>query len=91
MTSSLRSVASVSVIGVFALFAVASGGKKTGADGAEGGTATAAATGGGSVKQSCNQLAALGTCTEYPEGSSFKLAETACGMIPDAGSVWGKD
>jgi hypothetical protein len=71
---------------VFALLAVASGGKKDGAGG-EGGTATT----GGSIKQSCNQIQLLGTCTEYPEGSTFALAEAACGMIPDAGAGWGKD
>jgi hypothetical protein len=43
------------------------------------------------VKQSCNQIPLLGTCTEYPKGSSFVLAETACNLVPDAGSVWGKD
>ncbi len=43
------------------------------------------------VKASCNQISFLGTCTEYPKGLTFALAETACTMIPDAGSVWGKD
>ena len=43
------------------------------------------------VKASCNQIPLLGTCTEYPKGLTFALAETACTMIPDAGSVWGKD
>ncbi len=43
------------------------------------------------VKASCNQISLLGTCTEYPKGLTFALAETACTMIPDAGSVWGKD
>ncbi len=43
------------------------------------------------VKASCNQIPFLGTCTEYPKGLTFALAETACTMIPDAGSVWGKE
>lgn len=90
MTPSLRSVASASVLVVFAFFAVASGGKKD----KEGGGAdagAAVATGGDSIKQSCNQIQAIGTCTEYPEGSSFSLAEAACNMMPDAGVVWGKE
>jgi hypothetical protein len=52
----------------------------------EGGAGAAAG-----VKASCNQIPLLGTCTEYPKGLTFALAETACTMIPDAGSVWGKD
>lgn len=91
MTLALRSVASGSALVFFAFLAVASGGKK-GAEGGEGGTATnAASPGSGSIKQSCNQIKLLGTCTEYPEGSTFALAETACNMMPDAGAVWGKD
>lgn len=91
MTRSLRTVASGSALVFFAFLAVASGGKKSGEGGGEGGTATSAAPGSGSIKQSCNQIKLLGTCTEYPEGSTFALAETACNMMPDAGAVWGKD
>lgn len=87
MSLALRSVVSGSALFVFAFLAVASGGKKDGAGG-QGGTAS---TGGGSIKQSCNQVKLLGTCTEYPEGSTFALAEAACNMIPDAGAGWGKD
>jgi hypothetical protein len=90
MTRALKSVASGTALAFFALLAVASGGKKGDGAGGEGGTA-ASTGGGGSIKQSCNQTKLLGTCTEYPEGSTFALAETACNMIPDAGSVWGKD
>ena len=43
------------------------------------------------IAQSCNEIRSTGTCTEYPEGSSFTLAEGACKMVPGAGSVWGKD
>lgn len=88
MKRSIRSVASGSVLVFFGFLAVASGGKK-GDAGGEGGTASAA--GGGPIKQSCNQIKLVGTCTEYPEGSTFALAEAACNMMPDAGSVWGKD
>jgi len=41
------------------------------------------------IAQSCNEIRSTGTCTEYPEGSSFTLAEGACKMVP--GSVWGKE
>lgn len=83
-----RTMASAATLAIFAVLAIASGGKKDQA--ADGGGGATASGGGGAVKQSCNQISLLGTCTEYPEGSSFMLAEAACGIIPDAGAVWGK-
>jgi hypothetical protein len=85
----IRHFAAGTTLVVFAFFAAASGGKKSDTSGDAGTTATTG--GGGAVKASCNQIAFLGTCTEYPKGTTFALAETACGMIPDAGAVWGKD
>lgn len=82
MKPALKSLASGATLAVFALLAVASGGKKTEA-GAEGGAA-ASSGGARTVKASCNQITATGTCTEYPKGSSFMLAQGVCGMI-DAG------
>ncbi len=89
MKPALKSVACTMTLGVFALLAVASGGKKTEA-GAEGGTAAATSNGPRTVKASCNHRTELGTCTEYPTGSSFTLAQGFCGMI-DAGAAegWG--
>jgi hypothetical protein len=89
MKNILRSWAPGATLVVFALLAIASGGKKTDANG-EGGTA-ASSGGGGAAKASCNQIDLLGTCTEYPSGSGFTLAEAACGML-DAGPTggWGK-
>ena len=86
----VRSVLSGSALVAFALLAVASGGKKGDSTG-EGGTASATGSGAGSIKQSCNQIQAIGMCSEYPKGSTFALAQAACGMMPDAGAVWGKE
>ncbi len=86
MKPALKSAASALTLAAFALLAVASGGKKTDAA-AEGG---ASASGARTVKASCNQSSALGSCTEYPKGSTFVLAQGVCGMI-DAGAAegWG--
>ena len=86
MNETSRSLAAGTTLMLFALLAVASGGKKSGDASGDGGAASA-----DGIKQRCNQIQALAECTEYPKGSSFTLAEAACGMLPDAGAVWGKD
>lgn len=86
MKSTVRHVSAVATLAVFAL--LAAGSSKKGGDSAEGGAASTSS--GGSIKQSCNQVASMGRCTEYPEGLTFALAEGACNMVPDSG-VWGKD
>lgn len=83
----LRSIAAGSTLVIFAWLAVASGGKRKGSAGDVDGGDSLGSLLGNSIKQSCNQIKSMGTCTEYPEGKTFSLAKMACDGDKEA--VWG--